>query len=471
MALGLNVAKALDHGMGTNGITAAAVTAKHAPTPALWPAGIEPTAEFKTAVEFVQKRQGDLFITGRAGTGKSTLLRTLRDTLGPGVAVLAPTGLAAVQVGGQTIHSFFRFPPRLIQPEDIKKGKNGAIMRRLDTLIIDEVSMVRSDLMHGIDLSLRLNRGRSKEPFGGVQMVFFGDLHQLPPVVRDAESATYLYENFNGPFFFNASAFRDQGCELLELDQVFRQSDETFIRVLNAIRDGEVTQDELDILNERVRPLSRLRDVGDHVILTMTNEAAHRINAAFLESLPGKGQDFAAAVSGEYPDSAFPTDPALHLKVGAKVILIRNDPQKRWVNGTLATIQRMHDDRVWIDVSGEIHELEPVAWESVRYAYDTAKDQVMPNVTGTFRQLPVRLAWALTIHKAQGLTLDRVHIDLGRGAFAHGQTYVALSRCRSLEGLALGRPLRPADIVFDRAALGYRDIFTPLGGRARQRLV
>ena len=439
-------------------------------TAPVWPTGIAPTPEFETALDYVDKRHGDLFVTGRAGTGKSTLLRTLRDSLGSSCAVVAPTGLAGVQVGGQTIHSFFGLPPRLIQPEDIRKSRNGAVMRRLDTLIIDEVSMVRADLMHAIDMSLRLNRGRSKEPFGGVQLVLFGDLHQLPPVV-DNQSAGYLHETFGGPFFFQAPAFRDGRCVLLELGHVFRQSDETFIRVLNAIREGEADADELSVINARVSPLARLRDAGDAVILTTTNAAATRINQAFLQALPGNAKAFTATVTGEYSPGAYPTDADLTLKPGAKVILIRNDSLKRWVNGTLADVSRIEGERVWIKIGRDEHELEPTAWESIRFAYDTAKDEITRTVAGTFSQLPVRLAWALTIHKAQGLTLDRVYIDLGRGAFAHGQTYVALSRCRTLEGLRLGRPLRPSDVMFDRTALGYRDIFTPLGDRPRNRLL
>lgn len=436
----------------------------------VWPAGIEPTPEFETALDFIHKRDGDLFVTGRAGTGKSTLLRTLRDSLGQSCAVVAPTGLAGVQVGGQTIHSFFGLPPRLIQPEDIRKSRNGAVMRRLDTLIIDEVSMVRADLMHGIDMSLRLNRGRSKEPFGGVQLVLFGDLHQLPPVV-DNQSAGYLHETFGGPFFFQAPAFRDGRCVLLELGHVFRQIDEDFIRVLNAIREGDAGPDELELLNARVSPLARLRDAGDAVILTTTNAAAARINQAFLQALPGEEKVHKATVTGEYSPGAFPTEADLVLKVGAKVILIRNDSLKRWVNGTLADVSRIEGERVWIKIGKTEHELEPIAWESIRFAYDTSKDEIMRTVAGTFSQLPVRLAWALTIHKAQGLTLDRVYIDLGRGAFAHGQTYVALSRCRTLEGLRLGRPLRASDVMFDQSALGYRDIFTPLGERPKNRLL
>ncbi|MCB1547667.1 MAG: AAA family ATPase [Hyphomicrobiaceae bacterium] len=436
-----------------------------------WPTDIVRTAEFDTAAAFVAKRDGDLFVTGRAGTGKSTLLRCIRESLGPGVAVLAPTGLAAVNVGGQTIHSFFGLPPRLLGPEDVRRSRNGTVMRRLETLIIDEVSMVRADLMQAIDRMLRLNRGRQKEPFGGVQMLLFGDLHQLPPVVAGAEAASRLHEDYGGPFFFNIEALRDGNCQLLELSEVFRQRDETFLRVLNAVREGEAGREELELLDGCVGPLQRLRDAGDHIILTTTNEAANRINTAFLEALPGRAEAFEATRTGEYPETATPVDSTLLLKTGARVVLIRNDPAKRWVNGTLAVVTRVEGGRAWVEIAGREHELEPVAWESLRYAYDAERDEITRTVAGTFQQLPVRLAWALTIHKAQGMTLDRVYIDFGRGTFAHGQAYVALSRCRSLEGLRLSRPLRERDIIFDPAVTAYRDLFLPLGTRPRGRLL
>jgi ATP-dependent DNA helicase PIF1 len=316
----------------------------------VWPPDITPTPDFETAIDFIQKRHGDLFVTGRAGTGKSTLLRCVRETYRSGVAVLAPTGLAAINVGGQTIHSFFGFPPRLLRPEDIRRGRNGAVMRRLDTLIIDEVSMVRADLMQAIDLSLRLNRGRRDEPFGGVQLVLFGDLHQLPPVVADNDSAAYLAETFDGPFFFNADAFREGCCQLLELSDVFRQHEEDFLRVLNAIREGEVEEGDLEVLNARVAPLERLRDAGEHVILTTTNQTANRINAAFLDALPGEEKYFEAQRTGEYPETSAPADPELALKPGAKIVMIRNDPERRWVNGTLARVSRLDGGSVFVEM-------------------------------------------------------------------------------------------------------------------------
>jgi energy-coupling factor transporter ATP-binding protein EcfA2 len=433
------------------------------PDRGVWPAGVTPTAEYETALAYLREPGGHLFITGRAGSGKSTLLRCIRDLIPDDMVVLAPTGLAAVNVGGQTIHSFFGLPPRLIKPDDIRRSRNGQVMRRLKFLVIDEVSMVRSDLMSAIDFSLRVNRGRPREPFGGLRLVMFGDLHQLPPVVQEAEVAQHLESEHGGPFFFSAAGLKEgAGTMLLELNQVFRQSDEGLIRVLNRIREGEVEDDDLTLLNDCVRPVRTLGEGDAYVILTPTNAAAQRINMAYLDALPGHLHSYQAGVSGEFNTSAHPTDTTLQLKVGAKVILLRNDSDRRWVNGTVARISRLTDKQVWVDVNGREFEIEPAAWESRRYAYDNAAEKIVETVAGTFKQFPIRLAWALTIHKAQGLTLEKVYIDLGRGTFAHGQAYVALSRCRSLEGLALARPLRPADILFDPAAMGYRDHFPAL---------
>ncbi|HWB46678.1 MAG TPA: DEAD/DEAH box helicase [Hyphomicrobiaceae bacterium] len=431
--------------------------------PPLWPNGIQPTPQFLAARAFLDEGHGHLFVTGRAGTGKSTLLRCLKDLVSDELVVLAPTGLAAVNVGGQTIHSFFGFPPRLIRPDDIRRSRNGRVMRRLKFLVIDEVSMVRSDLMWAIDQSLRVNRGRPREPFGGVRLALFGDLHQLPPVVNEAEMAEHLESQYGGPFFFSIGALRDApGTSLLELDRVFRQKDEALLRVLNRIREGEADEDDLAALNARVHPIRSLSEGEQFVILTPTNAAARRINAAYLDALPGRPHEYQAGLTGEFNEAAHPTDAVLVLKPGAKVMLLRNDPDRRWVNGTIARISRLEDRRVWVTVDGEEHEIEQVAWENRRYAFDRAAEKIVETVAGTFKQFPLRLAWALTIHKSQGLTLDKVYVDLGRGTFAHGQAYVALSRSRSLEGLALARQLRPSDILFDRSAMGYRQIFDML---------
>lgn len=428
-----------------------------------WPEGVAPTPEYQAALAYVADADGHLFVTGRAGTGKSTLLRCLGRQLAEHSVILAPTGLAAVNVGGQTIHSFFGFPPRLIRPDDIRRSRNGRLMRRLEFLIVDEVSMVRSDMMWAIDQALRVNRGRPREPFGGVRLLLFGDLHQLPPVIRDAEVAAHLGETYGGPFFFSISSLREGvGTLLLELAQVFRQQDPILIELLNRIREGDADERDLSLLNRRVSPIRQLSEANPFVILTPTNAAAQRINLACLDALPGKPSAYQAGITGEFGESAHPTDSTLVMKPGAKVILLRNDPDKRWVNGSIARISRLADNRVWIELGGAEHEVEPVSWENRRYAYDQTAEKIVETVAGSFKQFPLRLAWALTIHKSQGLTLDMVYIDLGHGTFAHGQTYVALSRCRALEGLALARPLRPSDIVFDQGATEYRRLFSQL---------
>ncbi len=425
-----------------------------------WPDGVEPTPEYQAAVEFIATGEGHLFVTGRAGTGKSTLLRTIRDRSGDDMIVVAPTGLAAVNVGGQTIHSFFGLPPRLIRADDIRRSRNGRVMRKMRHLVIDEVSMVRSDLMWAIDHSLRVNRGRPREPFGGVRVIMFGDLHQLPPVVQEAEVQGHLDEEFGGPFFFSVpSLMEGPGTNLIELTQVFRQSEGPLLTVLNRIRDGNVSEEDLEDLNARARPIRTLAEGDPYVILTPTNAAASRINLAYLNALTGKAMTYQAGVTGEFNQTAHPTDTALTLKVGAKVILLRNDPDRRWVNGSIARISRLEEKQIWIEIGGKEYEVEQVSWENRRYAYDQTEQKIVETIAGTFKQFPLRLAWALTIHKSQGLTLDKVYIDLGRGTFAHGQAYVALSRCRTLEGLALARPLRPQDILFDPEAMGYRSRF------------
>jgi ATP-dependent exoDNAse (exonuclease V) alpha subunit len=425
---------------------------------------VAPTEEFRAALAYLREGKGHMFVTGRAGTGKSTLLKALRDLMDDKMVVVAPTGLAAVNVGGQTIHSFFGLPPRLIRKDDIRRSRNGRIMRSLKFLVIDEVSMVRSDIMWAIDQSLRVNRGRAREPFGGVRLAMFGDLHQLPPVIDEGEVAAHLETEHGGPFFFDVGALREgHGTALIELSQVFRQSDEALISVLNKVRDGDAGEDDLTLLNERVHPIRTLSEGEPYVILVPTNAAARRINEAYLAALPGHTVAYDAAMTGEFNESAQPTDATLVLKPRAKVMMLRNDPDKRWVNGTIARVARIQPGKVWVEVDGEEHEVEQVSWENRRYAYDKEAESIVETVVGTFKQFPLKLAWALTIHKSQGLTLDKVYIDLGRGTFAHGQAYVALSRCRTLEGLALARPLRPSDILFDPAVMGYRQRFEPLG--------
>lgn len=426
-----------------------------------WPAGIRPSAEFASVIGQVQSRGDNLFVTGRAGTGKSTLLRCLRSNLQQKTAILAPTGLAAVNVFGQTIHSFFGFPPQLITADIVKRCRRAALFRSLDTIVIDEVSMVRADLMQGIDMALRMTRKKPTVPFGGVQIIAMGDLHQLPPVTQ-RDVMRHFDENFGGVYFFNAPVFQDAPLSLMELTEVFRQQDEDFIEALNGIREGSPSRDHLDVFNDRVAPFSTLPDSDDYIVLTPINQAAENTNRAFLERLSSNAVRFDAIVTGKFEQSAFPTDVALVLKEGSKIVLLRNDPDKRWVNGTQARVSRIQGMTVYIEVAGEEHELEPVTWENIRYEHDPDTDQMQETVIGSFRQLPVRLAWALTIHKSQGMTLDKVYVNFGRGTFAHGQAYVALSRARSLKGLALARPIVQSDIIFDQRALGYRTLFDRL---------
>ena len=392
-------------------------------------------------------RRPNVFITGRAGTGKTTLLKAFMARAGGRAAVLAPTGVAAMNAGGQTLHSFFRLPPRLIEPSDIKRLRNARAVQALETLVIDEISMVRADLMWGIDAALRRNRDRN-EPFGGVQMVLVGDLAQLPPVIN-REEAGYLEMSYGGPFFFHPPSFRDAGFTLIELETVHRQSDPDFIDILNAVREGELREDQAGRLNARVTGRTGLEASATHVVLTATNDAAHAINRQRLEALPTAPHVFEARIEGQFDPRAMPSENPLILKRGARVMLTRNDPAGRWVNGSLAEVEGFDEKAVRVRIGQEVYAVEAQKWERQAYAFDADKQALVKDVKGALTQYPLRLAWATTIHKAQGLTLDRVYIDVSRRLFAHGQAYVALSRARSLEGLELSRPLRPDDIITD----------------------
>ena len=402
--------------------------------------------------------QGNLFLTGRAGTGKTTMLRKFLAGAGDSAVVLAPTGVAAMNAGGQTIHSFFKFPPRLIEPADIKRLRSTRLIKAIDTMIIDEISMVRSDMLDAIDKSLKLNRA-SKRPFGGVRMILSGDLHQLPPVVSGQE-APILKERHGGQYFFNCDAFREAEFALLALKHVFRQEDPRFLALLGALRTGRVTPADEAILQSIVSQRSAVDASETHVVLTPNNANAFRINQARLESLPGTPRPFYADVQGQFDEKTFPTEAELELKEGARVMLIRNDPEGRWVNGSLAVVAGFTSKSVIVDIDGHAYEIEPAAWEKYRYELDPETKKVKREVIGTFKQMPLRLAYAVTIHKAQGLTLDKVYIDFDHGMFAHGQTYVAFSRARTLEGLEISRPLRPRDLVFDREAFAFGKLDT-----------
>ena len=402
--------------------------------------------------------QGNLFLTGRAGTGKTTMLRKFLAQAGDSAIVLAPTGVAAMNAGGQTIHSFFKFPPRLIEPTDIKRLRSTRLIKAIDTMIIDEISMVRSDMLDAIDKSLKLNRA-SKRPFGGVRMILSGDLHQLPPVVS-GEEAPILKERHGGQYFFNCAAFREAEFALLALKHVFRQEDPRFLALLGALRTGRVTPADEAILHSIVSSRSAVDASETHVVLTPNNANAFRINQARLDGLTSRSQTYHADVQGQFEERAYPTEADLELKEGARVMLIKNDPEGRWVNGSLAIVEGFSGKGVIVNIDGHAYEIEPSAWEKYRYELDPETKKVKREVVGTFKQVPLRLAYAVTIHKAQGLTLDKVYIDFDHGMFAHGQAYVAFSRARTLEGLEISRPLRPRDLVLDRDAFAFGKLET-----------
>ncbi|MBL4595000.1 MAG: AAA family ATPase [Robiginitomaculum sp.] len=399
----------------------------------------------------LEVQRSNVYLTGRAGTGKTTLLKAFVARNPTTTAVLAPTGIAAVNAGGQTVHSFFRFPPRLIEPSDVKRLRHATALRAIQTLVIDEASMLRADVMSAIDLSLRMNR-EVDAPFGGVQMVLVGDPYQLPPVIeRGLES--YLEEVHGGCYFFSPPCFRDGQFQLIELTQVFRQSDPVFLDVLAGVRHGELDRQQAEFLGDCVTDTDPVTASNTHVVLTGTNQAAFEINHQRLAALPGQPHAYQAKVSGEFDAKLFPTEAPLSLKPGARVIMLKNDPDKKWVNGTLAVVSGVGDQQLHVKIDGHIHKIEPAVWERIRYGVDPKKSELKKEVIGTFKQYPLRLAWALTIHKSQGQTLTHVYVDLRRGLFAHGQAYVALSRCRTMEGLQLSRAITARDMIMDRRAL------------------
>ncbi|MBU4376612.1 MAG: AAA family ATPase [Candidatus Omnitrophica bacterium] len=425
------------------------------------PTDLDMNDEFKSAFDLMENTKECLFITGKAGTGKSTLLKYFKANTGKRIIVLAPTGVAAINVGGQTIHSFFRLPPKIIRKDTIKRLRDKSLVENLDMVIIDEVSMVRADIMDGIDYALRLNRGRMKIPFGGVQMVFFGDLFQLSPVVEN-EAKELMEELYPSPYFFSAKVFNDCHIRAIELSTIYRQKDSSFMELLNRVRNKEYAQGDLDTLNNRVQKDTAISKKDTTVILTTTNRLANTINQDRLSMLPGKEITYEATATGKFEESAYPTDTSLKLKKGAQVILIKNDPAKQWVNGTLAKVVALSNDSVVVDINGRTCDVPVVKWQKIEYSYDKDKDKIEDEVVGAFAQYPIKLAWAITIHKSQGQTFDKVIIDLGHGAFTHGQLYVALSRCTCLDGIMLKRPVTHRDIIFDRRIYEFKGRFASL---------
>jgi len=425
------------------------------PKPKYKQPSIELNEQFRRALDLIEHTSKDIFITGRAGTGKSTLLDYCRRTTAKRVAVLAPTGVAALNVKGQTIHSFFGFKPS-ITPDNVKKvrfadGKQN-IYRNLDVIVIDEISMVRADLLDCVDKCLRLNGPRADKPFGSIQMIFIGDLYQLPPVVTGAERTAFnsLYQT---PYFYSAKVFESLDMEFVELEKIYRQRDEQFIGILNVIRNNTVTEDQLELLNQRCLSEFEPPPDGFYVHLTTTNKLADEINARQLARLRSPLHVFTASIKGEFRAEYIPTAVDLRVKTGAQIMMVNNDSDGRWVNGSIGKIIDVIKDSkvdyvIVVELSDDaMVEVTPYTWEIFKlFAED---EQLKSEVIGRFTQYPVMLAWAVTIHKSQGKTFDRVIIDIGRGAFAHGQTYVALSRCTTLDGIVLKKPILKKHIWTD----------------------
>ncbi|MEZ4942468.1 MAG: PIF1 family DEAD/DEAH box helicase [Saprospiraceae bacterium] len=419
--------------------------------------------DFRYILDALEKGSDSMFVTGRAGTGKSTLLQLFRNTTRKKTAVLAPTGVAALNVLGQTIHSFFGFPPRIITAQEaakrVARKDKLRLYRNLEVLIIDEISMVRADVLDAINLFLQVNR-ESLRPFGGVQLVLFGDPFQLPPVVtNDPVESAYFNDYYRTPYFFSAKVFQEPGfqIEMIELSKVYRQESRHFLRLLEAVRVNELDYDDLEDLNERWIP--DFRQTDGFITLCARNATADRINRTALEQLAQPEQVYQAEIKGQFDPALYPTEAALKLRVGAQVMFVKNDPEKNFVNGTIGRVIELKANQLTVAVENSTGKsralvVTPMDWEIIRYTSGAAGDIETESI-GSFRQFPLKLAWAITIHKSQGKTFDRVLIDLGAGAFEHGQLYVALSRCRTLEGVVLRNPVRPQDIITDERVVDF----------------
>ena len=425
------------------------------------------TSVYELAEDFVRQTGCAVFLTGKAGTGKTTFLRRMRDELKKQVAVVAPTGVAAINANGVTIHSFFRLPFTPFVPTRegvrnlISKQNVTATQRRvyqqLELLIIDEVSMVRADVLDAMDAVLRHYRYQRNRPFGGVQVVFIGDMYQLSPVVT-GEEKDLLERYYETPYFFSSHVVKQQPPIYLELDHIFRQSNRQFINLLNEVRNNHLTADGLRLLQMRYNPNFKPKADEGYITLTTHNRKADVINADEMAKIDAPTFTFEAHVQGEFPEKSYPNDELLQLKVGAKVMFIANDcgENRRYYNGKLGTVTRLDNDNIGVCCDGETETIsvQSETWENVRYSVDKETNQVIEEKLGAYTQYPLRLAWAITIHKSQGLTFDRVVIDAG-SAFAPGQVYVALSRCRTLDGIVLTTPINERSLAVDEHILEF----------------
>lgn len=438
---------------------------------------LEINDSLELAYQFVEETGTNIFLTGKAGTGKTTFLRNLKTKIHKRMIIVAPTGVAAINAGGVTIHSFFQlsFGPQIPNTSNQQYGNTnyGAggsrlqrfskekinIIRSLDLLIIDEISMVRADLLDGIDSVLKRFR-RTSKPFGGVQLLMIGDMQQLAPIARDSEWSI-LREYYSTVYFFSSNALQKTSYISIELKHIYRQSDTQFINLLNMVRNKNLDNEAIKLLNSRYNPDFNPDDKQGYITLTTHNHQAQSINTSKLNALKSKPVTFKAIIEGDFPEQVFPTEEKLILKEGAQVMFIKNDPtyEKQFYNGKIGTIVSIDDETMYVQCPNDDSPIEvtPLMWENTKYSLDPLTKEIKESVTGTFLQYPLKLAWAITIHKSQGLTFDKAIIDAS-AAFAHGQVYVALSRCRTLEGLVLSKPIENSAIKSDSTVVSFNSV-------------
>lgn len=426
--------------------------------------------ELQNALQLVQFTHRSLFLTGKAGTGKSTFLHYIAQTTKKKYVILAPTGIAAINVGGATLHSFFKLPFHPLLPNDRRyntqqlrntlkyNSEKIKLIRELELIIIDEISMVRADIIDFIDKILRVYSHNMRIPFGGKQLLLVGDVYQLEPVLKE-EDWQLLQPYYPSKFFFDAHVFRTFQLVCIELQKVYRQRDDKFISILDHIRTSTVTNTDLSLLNQQVGQPQPMDAHQLSITLSTRRDTVDYINSLHLSKLPGDATILHGSIEGEYPENNLPTPIELEVKTGAQILFIKNDREKRWVNGTLGTIIGIGDEedgKIYVRTEqGEDVDVEQEVWNNVRYTYNQKEQKVEEEILGSFQQFPLRLAWAITIHKSQGLTFNQVKIDLSGGVFAGGQTYVALSRCRSLKGIALQEPVKREDIYVNQEIVKF----------------